>query len=99
SWYLVGCMFFLIIVNSVGQKSLWFFHHDVCNFPLRRVFHVQGEHVQLPVDGYATYVCQLLVYHWVHILLGFCHLCWPEIHLALPSLCAKHSPRGEFSMF
>ena len=33
-------MFLLNILNSVGQKSTWFFHRSVPNFPMRRVFHV-----------------------------------------------------------
>jgi hypothetical protein len=38
-----------------------------------------------------------LVYHWVHISLGFCQLCWPEIPLDPPSLCAKPPPGASFS--
>src|SRR5437762_237240 len=96
-WSIIGYMFLLIIVNSVAQKSTWFPHHDIQNFPLGRVFHVFGEHVHLPVNGYATYACQLLVYHWVHISLGFCQLCWPEISLDPPSLYAKPPPGASFS--
>src|SRR3979490_2138183 len=68
-------------------------------FPIGRVFQVWGEHLQLPVNGDPTYACQLLVYRWVHIPLGFCQLWWPEIHLVLPSFWEKHSPTGEFFMF
>src|SRR3979490_2121088 len=54
-------------------------------FPHGRVFQVWEKHVQLPVNGHATYACQLLIYRWVYLSLGFCQLCWPEIHLRLPS--------------
>src|SRR3979490_2121089 len=68
-------------------------------FPHGRFFPVFGEHLQLPVNCYPTYTCQLLVYRWVHLSLGFWQLCWPEIHLVLSSFCVKDSPMGEFFKF
>src|SRR5205085_531431 len=44
-----------------------------------RVFHVSGKRPPSLENGQGTHACQLLIYHWMYISVGFCQVCWLEI--------------------